>query len=179
MFEWRMITMAWDNSWGAASASINPTPANPWDAKSQDEVLMHWQELKDQLAKIKDEELEFRKYIVSRAFPQKEEGTNTLELGNGYELKAVVKFNYKLADNDIVEAGLSRIAKIGNEGAFIADRLVSWHPNFLVSEFRTLQENADKGSGEARAILKEVESFLTITDAAPTLNIKEPKKVKK
>lgn len=148
---------------------------NPWDDKSQDEVLLEWGKRKTILAVAKEREMEFRKYVVNRAFPEKHEGTNTLELGKGYELKANVKFNYKLADNDVVEKTLEEIAVIGNRGKFIADRLVSWTPNFLLTEYRQLQEDEKAGSAEAKNILKLVEKMLTIDDAAPELKIKEPK----
>ena len=156
--------------------SINPTPSNPWDAWSQDRVLLHWKALKDSLAQIKSDEMEFRKYVVSRAFPDAHEGTNTLELGNGWELKAQIKYNYKLLDNDTVEKGLDAIAKIGNSGSFIADRLVHWTPAFQKSEYNNILEDAEKGSGEARAIIKELNNFLVIEDAAPTVDLKENKK---
>lgn len=176
--------MNWSKDWSTNIPHTGwPNPekpiVNPWDALSQDELLVKHQELKDAIEKAKADEMELRKYIVNRAFPNKHEGTNTLELGNGYQLKAGVKFNYKLADNDTVEAGLDKIASMGNRGAFIAERLVSWTPNFLLTEYRVLQEDAEKGSLEAKSILKEVNSFLTITDAAPSLDIKEPKGKKK
>jgi hypothetical protein len=174
--------MNWNSNWGdqtiiaSIEPPINPKPTNPWDSWTQDQCLLHWQQLKEQLTKIKEDEMEFRKYIVSRAFPQADEGTNTLELGNGYGLKAVVKYNYKLMDNKVVREGLNRIAALGNRGTFIAERIVKWTPDFVKSEYNTISEEADNGSGEARAILKEINSFLIIEDAAPTLEIKEPKK---
>lgn len=173
--------MNWQNSWNDTKPT-NPEPSAfpEWDSKDRDAVLLEWQRLKDQLAKLKEIELEFRKYVVKRNFPNPDEGTNSLELGNGYTLKAGIKFNYKLADNDTVEKGLEDIAKIGNQGAFIADRLISWTPNFLLTEYRQLQEEADKGSADAKAILNIIATFLTIDDkAAPTLEIKEPKGKKK
>jgi hypothetical protein len=100
---------------------------------------------------------------------------NNLDLGNGYTLKAGIKYNYNLADNDTVEAGLNKISSIGNQGTFIADRLVSWKPNFLLSEYRVLQEEKDKGDKTAIEILNVVNSFLTISEAAPSLEIKAPK----
>jgi len=145
------------------------------DKMTQDELLMCHQDLKTELADLKEREMELRKYIVKRAFPNPNEGVNTLELGNGYQLKAKVAFNYKLEENDKVEAGLEKISRIGNDGAFIADRLVSWTPNFLLTEYRALQEASNGGSLTAKAILKEVHEFLVITDAAPTLDIKAPK----
>ena len=176
--------MNWNNSWGKpADNTVTITPvstgqANPWDSLNQDQLLMLHKEKQDLLAAMKQEEMELRKYIVNRAFLKKEEGTNTLELGNGYELKAVVKYNYKLSDNKTVEDGLDKIAAIGNQGKFIADRLVGWTPNFYVSEYREIQKSADEGSAEAKEMLKIIDSFLTIDEAAPTLNIKEPKKKK-
>ena len=170
--------MNWDTSWDTPKVT-EAKPTNPWDAKSQDEVLMHWQSLKNQLAALKEDELEFRKYVVGRAFPNKEEGTNTLDLGNGYALKAAVKYNYKLADNDTVEKCLDEISKIGNQGPFMAERLVSWTPSFLLTEYRSLQEEAGKGSKEAIDILNKVNTMLTISEAAPTVTITEPKAKKK
>lgn len=171
--------MNYANTWGTptpVTTVTNPKPVNPWDNLNQDDLLMLHKEKQDLIASMKKEEMELRKYIVDRAFPEKHEGTNTLELGNGYELKAVVKYNYKLADNNTVDKCLQEIAAIGNEGSFIADRLVSWTPNFLKTEYTALQEEAAKGNENAKNILKITEKMLTIDETAPTVTIKEPKK---
>lgn len=163
--------MSWDapqTAWPQAKQS------NPWDTLDQDTLLTMHLELQTKITSLKEEEMILRKYIVDRAFPDKHEGMNTQELGNGYQLKANVKFNYKLKENKIVEDTLDKIAKIGNQGAFIADRLVSWTPNFLLTEYRTLQESAEH-SKEAQEILAAIGEMLIVDDAAPTLNIKEPK----
>ncbi len=140
---------------------------NSLDSMTQDELLVRWQCLKDQVETAKTAEMDMRKYIVSRAFPNKHEGTNTQELGNGYQLKAGIKYNYSLdPDNKKVEDALDRIAKIGNKGSFIADRLVSWKPSLCLSEYRELDNEEIK---------RELHKVLTITEAAPTLEIKEPK----
>lgn len=148
-----------------------------YDNLSRDQVLMAWDAMKKNIAALQEEEKQMRAYIVKRAFPNAAEGTNTLELGNGYQLKAGVKFNYNLdRDNDKVWDALDQIAKIGNKGSFIADRLVSWKPSFLLTEYRTLcDENATE---EEKQIRKIIEGVLTITEATPTLEIKEPKKKK-
>ena len=159
--------------------AINPAPSNPWDAWTQDQVLLHWKALKEQLSQIKSNEMEFRKYVVSRAFPQADEGTNTLDLGSGYSLKAVIKYSYNLMDNKAVWEGLDRIAALGNRGPFIAERIVKWTPDFVKSEYNTVLEEAENGSGEASAIITEINKFLIIVDSAPTLNIMEPKVKKK
>jgi DNA-binding TFAR19-related protein (PDSD5 family) len=146
---------------------------------TSDGLLMYHQRCKDQLEHWKEVEMEVRKLTVKVLVPDAKEGTNNVELGNGFVAKAVVKYNYKLADNDTVWATLEKIEKVGNQGKFIAERLVSWTPNFLKTEYVTLQEEAEKGSNEAKEILKLVSDMLTITDAAPTLEIREPKAKKK
>jgi len=160
------------------NAPVNPFPSTPWDNLTRDQVLMEWQRCKDAIEVAKAAEMEIRKFIVRSAFPEAKEGTNTQELGNGYKLKAVVKYNYNLLDNDIVEKGLSKISELGNSGSFIADRLVSWHPKFLLSEYRQLQEDKDKGDKTAADIINIINTFLEIKEASPTLEIKEPTKKK-
>ena len=147
-----------------------------YDKLTNDELLLLWQQKKDAIEAAKAEEMALRKYIVTREFPKPKEGTNTKDLGNGYALKAGIKHNYNLADNDTVENCLERLSQLGNTGSFVADRLVSWKPNFLLTEYRDLQENAEKGSQFAKDALKIIGDMLTITEGAPTLEIKEPKK---
>ena len=152
----------------------NKMTFNPWDNMTQDELLMRHQDLKIAVEIAKENEMKLRKYIVNRVFPDAKEGTNTAELGNGYQLKAVKKFHYNLIpDNNKIFATLDKIKKLGNEGAFIADRLVSWTPSFLLSEYRPLCEN--DATDIQRQIKREIETVLVITDGSPTLTIKEPK----
>src|ERR1700733_10667740 len=98
--------MNWNSNWGPLPGTVpgdatyippqpinrQQPPVNPWDALNQDQLLMLWDGKKKALFDVKKAEMELRKYIVSRAFPSATEGTNTLELGNGYSLKAGVKF---------------------------------------------------------------------------------------
>jgi hypothetical protein len=148
---------------------------------NQDGMLLMWKDMGEHLKRAKELEMEYRKICVAFLTPTKPEGTTNVELGAGYTAKVVNKYNYNLAsDNDKIWSALDKIAKVGNQGAFIAERLVSWHPSFLKTEYTTLQEEAEKGSQDAKAILEIVNSeMLTITDAAPTLEIKEPKAKKK
>ncbi len=147
----------------------------------RDGMLMLWKISKDTLDQYKDQEMEYCKICAAMLVPAKTEGTINVELGNDYKAKVVHKYNYKLAgDNDIVWAILDKISAIGNEGKFIADRLVSWHPSFLKNEYINLQEEADEGSENAKAMLKIInDQLITIEDAAPSLTIVEPKAKKK
>jgi len=163
--------MSWDN----VSPPTQWPSTNPWDSMNEDALLLLWQEKKAAIERAKTEEMDLRKYIVKREFPKPNEGMNNKDLGNGYVLKAAVKYNYNLADNDTVEATLEKLSKLGNAGSAISDRLVSWKPNFLLTEYRQLQEDKEKGSQFANQALDIINEMLTITEAAPTLEIKEPK----
>lgn len=154
---------------------VNPTPSDPRDSMNQDALLLEWAAKKKAIQVAQEEELDLRKYIVKREFPNPNEGMNNKDLGQGYQLKAGVKFNYNLTDNDTVEECLNHISALGNEGPFIADRLVGWTPSFKLTEYRLLCEAKDKGDQAAIKILGIIEKMLTITEAAPTLEIKEPK----
>ena len=155
--------------------SKNDWNKNDFDSMSRDQLLVLWNNLTSTLETVKKNEMELRKYIVAREFPNKKEGINSVQLGNNYVLKTTIKFNYRLDDNKKVEEGLDKIALIGNQGKFIAERLISWKPNLVLKEFRDLQKEVDEGSLEAKEILKIVNSFLTISDATPILTISEPK----
>lgn len=170
------IVEAYTGPTGAGQAwPSNPTPSNPWDAMNEDALLVLWDQKKKAIEVAKEEEMELRKYIVKREFPKPDEGMNTKELGNGYKLKAGVKYNYNLADNDTVESCLEKLSAMGASGSAIADRLVSWKPNFLLTEYRQLVEDKEKGSQFASTALSIIGEMLTITEAAPSLEIKEPK----
>lgn len=162
--------MNWSSEWGKET--------NPLDNLSKDDLLFLWDKKKKAIASAQEEEMVLRKYIVAKAFDKPVEGTNRQELGNGYDLKAVIKYNYKLADNNVVEKTLDEIASVGNEGKFIAERLVSWTPKFLLTEYRQLEQDANE-SVTKKTILQLVTKMLTISEAAPTLEIVEPKSKKK
>jgi hypothetical protein len=174
--------MSWNTTPGTAWPTPKPPITDPeileWEKLGQDDLLIAHQQMKLDLAIIKERELKMRTYIVGRAFPQANEGMNKLDLGNGYELKAGVKYNYSCGDYKTTIEGLRKIAALGNEGPFIAERLVSFTPNFLLTEYRKLQDDAEKGSPFAKQVLSVIPEFLTITDATPTLEIKEPRKKK-
>ncbi len=136
-----------------------------YEQMTNDELLMHWKKIKNQAEALKIAEADLRKYIVKRMFPNAKEGTNNHELGNGYKLKAEIKYNYKI-DNEKIDSVLAKIATIGNEGQIVAERLIRWAPSLSLTEYRNIL-NQD--------IKKKIDSVLTITDAMPTLSIVEPK----
>jgi hypothetical protein len=133
-------------------------------------LLAKWESAKEILAEAKAVEMELREIVSKTFFPKPEEGTQYIDLENGYRLKLAHKLNYNLdKDNDKINAALDKVAACGNEGQFIAERLINWKPSLSISEYREI-------SGP---IKDAVDAVLTISPGAPTLEIVEPKGKKK
>lgn len=158
-----------------------------WGARPEptfDEVLVAWERAKLTLDSAKESEMTLRKKAFEMGFgANAREGTNTETLGGGYELKGVRKFNYNLqAPVGIdIETAVERVAtemrRISNEGPFLADRLFKWLVDLSVPEYKLLVESA-KDNKLSQKMLDAVNAVVLITDAAPTLEIKPPKKGK-
>jgi len=139
----------------------------------RDKRLLQWQEAQTALATAKDKELELRKLAVEFSFDQnKDKGTERIELGNGYQAKAVKKINYGFVkneenktDKDAIESALEKIEADGPTGELIAERLISWSPSLSQSEYKNL-------CPEHKEIIDEV---IVTTAGAPTLEIIPPK----
>jgi len=168
---------------------------NPWPVTNQtpwingapqpklDDVLQQWDAAKKALEVAKEAEMSLRKLAFSLGFGvNAEEGTNTLELGNGYQLKGVKKLNYKLVAPpdfkgtviDAVGHCVSRMSQISNEGSFIADRVFKYSVDLSKTEYNKLEVDATTDE-TAKKLLAEVNKVLEIKEAAPTLEIKEPR----
>ena len=132
---------------------------------AQNALLANWKLAKEQLEVAKEVEMELRKQVQSTFFLSPEKGTQRVDLPYGYKLKLVHKVNYTLGNNDLVNKALDDIATAGNEGTFIAERLVSWKPSLSVSEYNILDP-------KYKVIIDKV---LTTKDGAPTIEIEEPK----
>lgn len=139
----------------------------------RDQMLVEWQASKEALEKAKELEMQLRKQVVDFAFdPNKQSGTENVELGNGYKLKAVKTLRYgfiKNAENKLdkaaIDKALAKIEKDGAVGELIAERLVKWTPDLSLSEYKLLNE-------KHKAI---IDSVIVTTEGSPTLEIVEPK----
>lgn len=138
----------------------------------RDNNILAWQNAAKQLDAIKTLEMELRNKVFGDNFPDANVGTNNLDLGMGYKLKGVRKLNYNLANGEgQTEKALDEISKLGNEGVFIAERLVGWTPKLSLTEYNKLE-----GSNPTHKRIKAIiDSVLTITDGAPTLEVVPPK----
>lgn len=134
------------------------------DNTERDQLIMQWQQADKAAKAAVARERELRTEVFNKLFPQAKVGTNNLELGMGYKLKAVNKINYNMAGNDAVDAALEEMAKLGNEGSFIADRVVGWTPKLMLKEYKEL-------APEYKAIIDKV---VTTSPGLPTLEVVEP-----
>lgn len=134
-----------------------------------DNVMLEWRRAKDELDECKEREAALRRAVFEVKFPNKTEGTQRVELGKGYKLKAVYPMTYncgtKPDDLAKVTNGLNELAALGEEAKFIAQRVVKWMPEISITEYRQLKP-------EYKMI---VDKFVTIKPGSPQLEIEEPK----
>lgn len=137
---------------------------------NRDALILQWEEAAKNLATAKEVEASLRAEVLKTAFvfsnDELREGTENVELGQGYKLKAVFKTSRNFAGGqEAVEKALQKIEKTGAEGEFIAERLVKWKPDLSVSEYKKLPE-------KFKRIIDEV---LTAKPATPSLELVAPK----
>lgn len=137
---------------------------------SRDAKILQWQESVKALAAAKDAEAALRREVLTDCFgfdpDALREGTENVELGNGYKLKAVFKISRNLNnENDAVDKVLSKIEKTGPEGQFVAERLVKWKPELSISEYKKLPEK----------FRKMIDEVVTSKEATPSVELVEPK----
>lgn len=163
----------------APQASAQPDPQTVANA------VLAWQRARDVLATAKADEMKLREQLTALLFPTPKKGTQRVKFDNGYAVKLVYKLNYTLGDAELtdpdngrkipkteqVEAVLDEIEKCGNEGAFIADRLIKTEYTLSEGEYNKL----DLSNPTHVAIKKLIDGVLVIKPAAPTLELEEPK----
>lgn len=132
---------------------------------NDNDLLVQWNKTQGILQTYKLKEQELRLEIVRRKFETAPIGTTNFDLPKGFKLKCVKKQTYRV-DTAEVETALDEIRKLGNEGVFIANRLIKWKPELSLTEYKQIPE-------KVKAIIDKV---LTISDAMPTLEIVEPKR---
>lgn len=143
--------------------------------KKRDELLQQWRAQKNALVIAQAQEMATREEIVALLFdPSQNEGTETIELGNGWKIKAQKKLNYTLGNKRVngnyndVEAAQDTIASLQKDGAsLIADRIINWKPELSLTEYRRLETEFP----EAKAIVDRV---LTTKPGSPTLELISP-----
>lgn len=136
-------------------------------------ILKAWSDANEELQAVKHREFQLRMMAFQRNIPDPKEGTNTLEIGAGYVLKADHKYNYNLAKilkNDrfevvaVLDDRLDEYQRETEDKA-AAERLVKWSPEISVTEYKRMKDtNA----------FRHIAPFLTIKPGMPTLKIVAP-----
>jgi len=143
------------------------------DTIERDRLLAAWEAAKQTLEQAKANEMACRKAVIPVAFPaDAKEGTNRVPLANGYHLKYVRKVSYKL-NSDVTVVGKvdDAIHDLGNEGPFLAERILKRTYDFGMGEYKKL----DISNPTHAAAKKLIDSVLTTSEAAPSLEIETPK----
>lgn len=141
--------------------------------QTRDQAIADWKATKAEFNRLQQLEREKRAALYKGLFPNNIDTTETIELGGGYLFKATGSLNYKLAfskkenGDAALNAVLDQIEKTGNEGAFLAERLVTWEPSLAVGEYKKLAADSP--------IKRLLDTVLTITPGSPTLELVEPK----
>lgn len=97
--------------------------------------LLRWNELSKQIAEMKNEENQLRQAIVLELFDAtKLEGTQTVDLGNGWRLKSTKNQNYSATnESGQTETLLNTVGAI-DQG--LAAGLVKWKPEISTKVYR-------------------------------------------
>lgn len=120
-----------------------------------------WYIMQQQLKDLKEEEAALRLKIYKAAFPEAHEGTNSLQLTEGFVLKAKVTINRNV-DIAAFEALKPKLL----EEHIKVDQLVRFKPDLGVTYYKTLDE-------EERNL---VDQFLIIKEGSPALEVVKPKR---
>jgi len=130
------------------------------------ELLATWVQLSKQLKFVKNLESVGRTLCIQRFYSENFEGSNELNLGNGFSLVAVRKMNYKIeADIEEVEQIIEAMCQVHDNGAEIAARLFKKKYSIDEKEYHSLPLE----------LMNIVNTIVSIEDATPTLTLKEPK----
>lgn len=125
--------------------------------------MERWYVVQDQLSKLKNEEQLLRQKIFKSMFPNPKEGTNNLDLPDGYVLKGKRTIN-RTVDEAAFKASIEELAKNG----IATDAIVKFKPELVTSEYRTLTD-------EQRNLF---DCVLIIKDGMPGLEIVKPKRTR-
>ena len=134
--------------------------------QERDTLIQNWLDAKATAASAVEIERKLRQAVMLSFYPdeQPEKGTFNQELGNGYKLKFGFKQNLTL-NAAFVNDVLSEIERTGEDGKFVAERLVKFKPELSLTEYNQL-------SADHRRLIDRI---VTTKPASPTIEFVEPK----
>jgi len=131
--------------------------------EQQNNLVGEFRHLIAEKAKLDERLSDIKQQMQESIFADANVGTNRVELGNGWKLKASITERFILdKDTDNVREGLAELEE------HIYDKLVSWKPSISKTAYELLSD-ADK---------KMVNTVLTTVENKPTFTIEPPKEEK-
>ena len=122
--------------------------------------LQQWNEAKEELKRWRDKESELRDILVANLFNKDiVESTETIQLANGWTLKATKKLNYKLDNTQGEVAALC--ASLPDS---LSRSLVRWKPELSLSTYRKLDPHTKQ----------RLDAMLIIDPSKPSLDLIPP-----
>jgi hypothetical protein len=132
----------------------------------QSELLQRWYTLQAQIAQAKETEAKLRTLIVSTLFAHNE-GSETIEIGNGYKLTACKKLNINATNANGETQALLALLPPG-----IRESLIDWKPAVSTTAYRELM---DRLPALGPHVAQCVSDAITVKPGMPTLEIIAPK----
>jgi hypothetical protein len=144
-------------------------------------ALQKWAELNEQLKTIKKQEAELRKEVISEMFPtHKVEGTENVEIGEDWKLKATFKqtyewekgrdFSFNLLDS---EAGKD-LTELWVKLSDLPDSDTILKTLFKVK----IEFNATSYKKLLPTVQEIINPYIVVKEASPSLDLVAPKEVK-
>lgn len=129
-------------------------------------LLSAWNAAKQALTEATGLERELRARVIEIFSTETNEmasGIESIDLGDGFDLKINHRLDYKLGDRIEVNDALYKIAASMEGGPVVAERLVKWKPEIAISEYKLL--------GPIQVGL--INKVLTIKPATKSIEIKK------
>jgi hypothetical protein len=138
-----------------------------------DEVAAKWMKVEAKLSELKVEELKLRNELIAFVFPKGNipEGTNNVELTEGWVLKVGGKTNVKVDETLIAEtmALVKKAVKDGIIPPFDFDEVIKYKPSFGSGAYNNL-------TGEQQHLVK---NCLEMKPGQASVEITKPKRTVK
>ena len=125
--------------------------------------MERWYTVQEQLSKLKNEEQLLRQKIFKGMFHDPKEGTNSVDLADGFVLKGKRVIN-RTVDDAAFKASVEELAKNG----IATDQIVKYKPELVTSEYRKLTAEQ----------INLFDTVLIVKEGMPGLEIVKPKRAK-
>jgi hypothetical protein len=126
--------------------------------------LNEWWLTTQELKFVKAAESALRKDVFEKAFPKPVEGTNKINLGSGWQLKATYGYNRKVI-TDVLFENTEQLIKL----EVPIDMLIRYKPEISVTIYKLLTDEQKK----------LFDQCITVTPGSPALELVTPKAGKK